>query len=448
MQLNYSLSQLAEIVGGDFLGEDKIFTSLESDTRVLKAGDLFIAIQGDNFDGNNFVASAKQKGACGALVSKKTVDDFPLVVVNDTKKALGLLAAYHRSQFKVPLIAVTGSCGKTTCRAMLESILSQVGETLASISSLNNDVGVPLTLLRLEKKHQYAVSEMGTNHFGEIDYLTRLAQPELAIITNVAPVHVEYLKDLAGVARAKGEIFNGLSSRGIGIIPADSDFTDYWRSLLANKRVLTFGSDKKADVYSSDIKINEVGRASFILHTNKTQIQINLPLLGKHNVLNALAVSAACLALDLSLPQIKIGLEKVAPEKKRLVETKTFQGGLLIDDTYNANPTSVRAAIEVLMSSPGEDYVLVLGDMAELGDKAKQFHQEVGDFARAHGVNALYAYGDWGKFTVESFGEHGHFYADKTDLINALKENTKQSQTILVKGSRSATMEDVVIALQ
>jgi len=361
-------------------------TGVSIDTRTLKPGDIYIAIIGEQHDGHKFIAQAIEAGAVAAIISKPCDADVPLIEVQDTTLALGRLAAHHRCAHPVPLIAITGSCGKTTTRALTQSILEEYGSVLATSGNFNNHIGAPLTLLRLADQHQYAVVELGANHHQEIAYLTGLAEPQVAVITNAGPVHLEGFGDVPGVARAKGEIFSGLSLEGVGILNADSPYYDYWLELLGERGHVSFGIDNIASVSAYDIGFDDGGYTHFVLKTPEGEAAIRLPLLGKHNVYNALAAAAAAQSLGSDLRLIKRGLEKAAPVKKRLAKCFTKERACILDDSYNANPDSLKAAIDVLCATAGDCKVLVLGDMAELGPTAAALHQEVGQYAKAAGI--------------------------------------------------------------
>jgi UDP-N-acetylmuramoyl-tripeptide--D-alanyl-D-alanine ligase len=440
------LSELAHLLAGKLQGQDTTFDGVSIDTRTLAPQNLFIALRGPHFDGHHFSAIAQQRQAAAAIVSTP-ITELPFVQVQDTHAALGQLAAAHRQQFSLPLIAVTGSCGKTTTKTFIATILQYHGITLATEGTLNNDIGVPLTLLRLKPEHQYAVIEMGANHAGEIDYITHLAKPTVALITNAAPVHLEGFGDLLGVATAKGEIYRGLAAEGTAIINADDPFANYWRDLVTHKKTLHFGLDKTADITARDVQLDNEGRASFTLVTPQGTAKIKLQLLGKHQVLNALAAAAAAHAIAIPLAVIQQGLEKTTPVGKRLCQYPGRSHITIMDDSYNANPTATRAALAVLAERVG-DKILVLGDMLELGNQEQQFHTEIGQEARKLGINALYAYGKLTQFAAQAFGEEGYYFADQQQLIIALQKAVKPGMTVLVKGSKAMAMWRVVEALK
>ncbi|OYK79453.1 UDP-N-acetylmuramoyl-tripeptide--D-alanyl-D-alanine ligase [Coxiella burnetii] len=440
------LSEAAKIVNADLTGEDTVFENVSTDTRTIQPGSLFIALRGPNFDANDFIAKAEEQGAVGAVVNRVVKTTLPLICVSDTLEALGRLARYQREQIPIPAIVVTGSCGKTTTRALLASVFRQCGNVLASEKSFNNNIGVPLTLLRLRPDHHYALLELGANHPGEITYLTGLAKPSVAIITNAGPVHLEGFGSLEGVAKAKGEIFEGLSSDGTAVINNDDHFAEFWRRLAHSRRIISFGINQPADVMAKNITLNSDGRPAFQLVLPTGQLEIQLPLIGVHNVANALAAAAAAYAQQLSTDAIKAGLESVVSVKGRLVEQKGYRGAIIIDDSYNANPLSVSAAIAVLAKRPGHS-VLVLGDMLELGQGAEQFHQEIGKRAFEAGVKQLYCYGTLTKHTANAFGKNARHFDNQEKLLTALKNDLNANAVVLVKGSLSMRMGNIAHAL-
>lgn len=444
------LSDVATILNTTLYGTDVEFDSVSTDTRTIKPGELFIPLRGEKFDAHDFIAEAARKGAVGAIVNHETLGDgggvLSEIPVSDTKIALAQLAAYQRDQVNVPIIAVTGSCGKTTTRAMLASVFRQCGNVLASESSFNNDIGVPLTLLRLRPEYHYAIFELGANHAGEIAYLTQLVKPTVAMITNAGPAHLEGFGDLEGVACAKGEIFQGLAIDGIAIINNDDQFAPLWRNLVIGSQIITFAVKHPADVMATHIRIDAEGHPSFHLTLPNAESDITLPLMGEHNVANALAVAAAAYAFNLPIEAIKKGLESVTPVKGRLVIRKGYRGATIIDDSYNANPSSVTAAIKVLTSRQG-DSVLVFGDMLELGRNSEQFHREIGEHALRSGVTRLYCFGPLSQYTVKAFGNNGYHFDNKQSLITALKDHLHANVTVLIKGSRSMDMAQVTLAL-
>lgn len=439
-----TLANYANYLQLPYTGPDIPFSSVSIDTRTLKPGDLFIALPGEQFDGHDFLETAYQKKAVAALVQYAGHNKLPCLQVPDTKKALGLLAKYHRAQFTIPLIALTGSCGKTTTKEYLRNILTQCGKVLAPERSFNNDIGVPLTLLQLTKHHDFIVLEMGANASGEIAWLTHIAQPTVAMILNVAPAHLEGFGSLAQVAAAKSEIFQGLPPDGMAIV--DQNFHKIWKKHLPAQPTLLFGYEGKTHITAHAISLNSEGKASFILVSPKGEVNIQLPLPGMHQVDNALAAATASLALDISLENIKQGLESTKAVPGRLIVCHSYQGATILDDTYNANPRSIEAALKLLVHYQG-NHLLVLGDMSELGESSPQYHIEIGQKARQIGIQAVYGYGPLSKLAVQAFGRGGQHFENQTDLITALQFQLNKQHIVLIKGSRNAKMEKIVSAL-
>jgi UDP-N-acetylmuramoyl-tripeptide--D-alanyl-D-alanine ligase len=439
-----TLAAAATVLQGTLRGPDAEFSGVSTDTRTLARGNLFVALVGPHFDGHGFVSEAAGKGAIGALVSRALEADIAVVQVADTRLSLGQLAAHWRRQFQIPVIAVTGSNGKTTVKNMIAAILNVAGPTLATQGNLNNDIGVPLTLLRLRQGDRHAVIEMGMNHPGEIDYLTKLARPTIALINNAAAAHLAGLGSVEAVARAKGEIYAGLVADGIAVINADDAYAGLWRELAAPHRVITFGLDQPADV-SAEFQL-DAGGSTIHLKTPHGGISMRLSLLGRHNVMNALAASSASLAAGVSLADIQAGLEKLRSVTGRLEVKRGLNGSRVLDDTYNANPGSLAAGVEVLKASSGER-VLVLGDMGELGDAARDIHRRVGLLAKSLGIEQLYAVGELTQDAVEAFGKGAQHFTSHEALIENLRACLHAGMTVLVKGSRLMKMERVVAGI-
>lgn len=443
-----NLSDIVTVLEGRLDGADVRFDAVSSDTRNIARGDLFVALRGERFDGSTFVADAAKAGAVAALVNADSpVADAPIPVlyVADTRLALGKLAAYWRNRFDIPLIAVTGSNGKTTVKEMLASILAQAAGSaeavLATRGNLNNDIGMPQTLLRLNAQHRYAVIEMGMNHPGEIDYLTRIARPDVALVNNASGAHLAGLGSVEAVARAKGEIFAGLGEQGIAVINADDRYADLWRELAAPHRIMDFSLDGDSTV-SSCWDVTETGiQIEIIAPDGEVNVQLQVP--GAHNARNALAAATAALAVGVPLAQIGAGLEAFSGVKGRLQRKAGRNGAHLIDDTYNANPASMRAALQVLAQQKGKR-VFVMGDMGELGADAAAMHAEVGATARQLGIQKLYALGELSRAAVEAFGAEGRHFDELADLQAALETELDGTTSVLVKGSRFMKMERVV----
>lgn len=442
-----SLSQAAVAYGGTLLYPDCHFSRVCTDTRSLASGDLFVALRGDNFDAHQFLESAALK-ACGMVVESPDKRlAIPQWVVPNTVQALGQLGALARNAFTGPLIAITGSGGKTTVKEMLAVILRCKGEVLATAGNLNNHIGVPQTLLKLQPEHQYAVIEMGASAGGEIDYLCRIARPTIAVVTNVMPAHVAGFGSLAGVASAKGEIYSGLDKCGTAILNLDEPWYEQWRARVHGTHSYSFSADNAAaDFYASHVQFNTEACASFILHSPLGEIEIQLAIPGAHNVSNALAAAACAVAAGTDLVSIAAGLAAMAAAPGRMESKPGICGARIIDDSYNANPGSVKAAIDALVAMPGR-HLLVLGDMAELGPQETAMHREVGVYARKAGVDKLYTTGVLSAEITAAFGEGGEHFTDKVALSAVLGRQLTSDAVVLVKGSRSAAMEEVVAQL-
>jgi len=452
------LSEAARAIPAELRGKDRAFEAVSTDTRTLAPQTLFVALKGERYDGHDFLGEAAARHAAGALVqeSGSRIGDaagaLPLLVVENTRLALGTLAAYWRKKFSMPLIALTGSNGKTTVKEMLASILREAvaaesrtpdpgSRVLATRGNLNNDIGVPLTLLELGPGHRYAVVEMGMNHEGEIRYLTRLAAPDVALINNAGPAHLEFFGSVEAIARAKGEIFEGLRPGGTAVINADDRHAGLWRSLAGDRHIVDFGLSRPAAV-SARYALRYL-ESEIVVRTPHGEAQAVLKAPGLHNVRNALAASAAAAALEVPAPAIARGLAGYAGIKGRLQRKAALQGTTLIDDTYNANPDSVRAAVEVLAQAPGAR-LLVLGDMGELGAGAAGMHAEIGTLARARGIERLLALGELAAHAARAFGEGGRHFSRIEDLLAEIEHALAPGLTVLVKGSRFMHMERVV----
>lgn len=440
------LREAARLLRGEVFGDDIGFAGVSTDSRRLPAGALFVALVGPNFDGHDFIAAAREWGACAALVSRRVADPLPQLRVADTLLALGHLGAAWRERFAGPLIALTGSNGKTTLKEMIAAILRVRGPTLATDGNLNNDIGVPLTLLRLGEEHAYAVIEMGANHPCEIAYLTGLAIPDVAIVNNAGPCHLEGFGDVAGVARGKGEIFQGLGSDGVAVINRDDAFADYWIGLNPGRRVVGFGLDRPADVSG---RVLDPTANLIRVRADGEDIEIRLPLPGRHNALNALAATAATTVVGATLDEVRRGLESLRGVGGRMQRLPGRFGGAVIHDAYNANPASLAAALHSVGAESGRKW-LVLGDMLELGPAADELHARSGREAGTAGFERLYGIGEHSRAAVAAFGRDGRHCRDAESLIAALTgdlERAGEPPIILVKGSRGMKLERVVAAL-
>ena len=446
--INVTLKQLADILRGELHGDDRLIADVTTDTRKLTPGCLFVALKGERFDAHDFAQTAKDGGAGALLVSRKLDIDLPQLVVADTRLAFGELAAWVRQQVPARVVALTGSSGKTSVKEMTAAILSQCGNTLYTAGNLNNDIGVPMTLLRLTAEHQYAVIELGANHQGEIAWTVSLTRPEAALVNNLAAAHLEGFGSLAGVAKAKGEIFTGLPENGIAILNADNNDWANWQQVIGDRTVWRFSPNAAgSDFSAANVRITSQG-TEFTLNTPKGSVDVLLPLPGRHNIANALAATALATAVGADLSAVKAGLAQLKAVPGRLFPIHLTDSQLLLDDSYNANVGSMTAAVQVLSEMPGYR-VLVVGDMAELGAESEACHVQVGEAAKAAGIDRVLSVGKQSHAisTASGVGEH---FADKTALITRLKSLIAEQQviTILVKGSRSAAMEEVVRALQ
>ena len=446
-----SASEAVAAVGGRLHGHDVVFDSVATDTRTLTPGALFVALQGDRFDGHHFVAEAARQGAVAALVHRApgpAAPRLPHIVARNTRAALGQLAHHWRAKFAIPLVALTGSSGKTTVKEMLAGILrcacADAAAVLATRGNLNNDIGVPLMLLELKRAHRYAVLEMGMNHANEIRYLARLAVPDVALVNNAGRAHIEYLGTEEAIARAKGELFEELKPDGTAVVNADDRYADLWRTMAQGRTRVEFGIDHDAAV-SARYKLRYL-ESEIVVKTPAGDAAATLRAPGVHNVRNALAAAAAAVALDVPPPVIASGLASFAGIKGRLQKKAGRHGATLLDDTYNANPDSVCAAIALLAQAPGRR-LLVLGDMGELGDAAQASHEEVGKAARAAGIEHLYTLGELSAHAAQAFGRGASHFADIDELLAVLEGQLQSDVTMLVKGSRFMRMERVVEAL-
>ncbi|AXK53683.1 UDP-N-acetylmuramoyl-tripeptide--D-alanyl-D-alanine ligase [Pseudomonas protegens] len=441
------LSEVSAPLDARLIAGDVRFSGVSIDSRAIQAGQLFVALTGPRFDGHDYLNEVAGKGAVAALVEREVPDStLPQLLVKDTRLALGQLGALNRGAFTQPVAAVTGSSGKTTVKEMLASILRTRGPVLATRGNLNNDLGAPLTLLELAPEHTAAVIELGASRIGEIAYTVAMTRPHVAIINNAGTAHVGEFGGPEKIVEAKGEILEGLDSAGIAVLNLDDKAFPIWKTRAAGRQVLSFALDNSAaDFHASDIGRDARGCPSFTLHSPKGVDRVQLNLLGTHNVANALAAAAAAHAIGVSLFGIVTGLNAVQPVKGRTVAQLAKNGLRVIDDTYNANPTSMCAAVDILAGFSGRT-VLVLGDIGELGEWAEQGHREVGAYA-AGKVSALYAVGPMMAHAVAAFGEHARHFASQADLIAALNVEQDPNTTILIKGSRSAVMENIVAAL-
>jgi UDP-N-acetylmuramoyl-tripeptide--D-alanyl-D-alanine ligase len=440
---------LANVLATDYLGDNLNVVNINTDTRSICDGEVFLALKGPNFDGHKFIADAKQKGAIGVIVQHKVDVDIVQFVVSDTRIALGNIGAAVMAQVNPKTIAITGSVGKTTVKEMCAAILSVHGDVLATKGNFNNDIGVPLTLLRLEPQHRFAVIELGANHLGEIAYTTSMAKPDVAVVCNVAAAHLEGFGSLMGVAKAKGEIFDGLKDDGVAIVNCDSEFSQYWLDKLKGRTVKCFSSTEKLDIWAENISLDENARASFLLCTQEQKVPVTLALPGKHNVSNALIAAALTSEFDVSLEEIATALATMGDVKGRVNLIKVTDSLTVIDDTYNANVKSVKAAIDLLSDIQGHR-ILALGDMGELGEQARTYHQEVGEYAKQQGIDELYTLGVLSKYASDVFDKPNRHFSNREEMLKQIQtslNNTNNKTTLVVKGSRSSRMELLVTDL-
>ncbi|MET0226901.1 MAG: UDP-N-acetylmuramoyl-tripeptide--D-alanyl-D-alanine ligase [Dokdonella sp.] len=443
--LSVRLADIARWTGGRLHGEDIAIDALSTDTRTLANGALFVALKGERYDAHDFAATAAERGAAALLVTHKLPLELPQVVVADTLVSLGEIARRARARHRARIVGITGSNGKTTVKTLLASILARHGRTHVNAGNFNNEIGLPLTLLATPSDSDYAVLEMGAGKPGDIAYLARIAQPDIALVNNIAAAHLERMGTLQGVAETKGAIYRALPPDGVAVINADDAFADYFGVLAAPRRVLTFGLLRRADV-SAASTLEGVFDGHFRLLTPVGNTEVALPLPGRHNVMNALAASTLAIALGVPLATIKAGLEAAPNVAGRLLRRTHASSAVVIDDSYNANPGSFAAAIATLAAEAGER-VLVMGDMAELGTDAGKLHAEIGALAKRSGIQRLRAVGRLSRAAVEAFGKDAAHYADQASLIDALQGDLQAGVVLLVKGSRSSAMDRVVHAL-
>jgi len=447
-----TLAETAEALQARFTAP-AAFTHVDSDTRNLRPGALFVALRGDRFDGHDFLAAAAAAGAAAALVDERGAEKagslLPLLVVANTRAALGVLAAHWRMRFDIPVIGITGSNGKTSVKEMCASILrahcrlngENTDKVLATPGNLNNDIGVPLTLLSLRSSHRAAIVEMGMNHPGEIAYLARLARPTVAVVTNAQRAHLLGMKSVAEIAREKGSLYEGLREDGVAVINADDAYVDYWRQVCAERPSLSFGLAGGAnvrgvcDLHGLTLELS--------LETPQGKARLGMQVAGEHNARNALAAAAACLAAGVELPAVVAGLTEYRGAHGRLTQRNGIRGATILDDSYNANPDSVRAGIDVLAALDGRKF-LVLGDMGEIGMTSAQAHDEIGGYAKSKGVDALFALGDMSAVAAHNFGDGGEHFRSVEELVAALTARLDAGTAVLVKGSRFMRMERIV----
>ncbi|MBD9354479.1 UDP-N-acetylmuramoyl-tripeptide--D-alanyl-D-alanine ligase [Methylomonas albis] len=447
--MKLQLSEIAQAVNSKLIGEDREIPAVSIDTRTLQPGALYIAINGKNFDGHSFIDKAEQAGAEALLLERAAPSALPQIIVADTHLALAELAGYWRKTLPVKVAGVTGSNGKTTVKEMIAAIFATQGHTLSTQGNLNNDIGVPLTLLKLDDSHRYAVIEMGANHPGEIAYTSRYAQADVSVITNIGAAHIEGFGSIEGVAKTKGEIIESLGKDGVAVLNRDDAFYEFLLTLAGNRKHVSFGLSTTADVtaLNIDTALDSQGFATcFELKTATGSLPIRLHLAGVHNVKNALAAATVAMQFGISPADIKQGLEQLQPVTGRMQPLLGSKGNIVIDDTYNANPSSLKAALDVLTDCSGEAW-LALGAFGELGPDSPAIHREMGELIKAKSVQRLFATGALAKHAVEAFGDGGQFFDDQEQLIDTLTKAVTGKETLLVKGSRAQKMENVVAAM-
>lgn len=443
------ISWLAQQIGATWSGEDVSFGTVSTDTRTIVPGDFFVALKGPSFNGHEFIEQAFAQGAVAVMVSEEMDTHRPMIKVEDTRIGLGELARCWLQQFRVKKVVITGSSGKTTVKEMTASILSQSGIVLATKGNLNNDIGVPLTLCRLRSEHEFAVIEMGANHLGEIAYTSGLVNPDVALVNNVGTAHLEGFGSVENIARAKGEIYAGLSDQGVALINLDDAFADQYLQQTAQKKQLTWSvQSDQADVYLQSAQPDASGCYHIQVQVNEDVVSARIPFPGRHNIANALAAMSMASALNISAGDMKKGLEALKPVPGRLCPVLDITTHHIIDDSYNANPASICAAIDVLGDLSGKR-CLVLGCMGELGDEARALHYQVGAHAAKTGIETVYAMGNLADSYQQGYEENapanGRFVLAQThqQIAESIMKH-HQGETLLVKGSRSTTMENVI----
>tara|TARA_B100001063_G_scaffold47822_1_gene41692 strand:- start:2 stop:1348 length:1347 start_codon:yes stop_codon:yes gene_type:complete len=442
--ISMKLTEIAESLNGKFNGSDRVIKGVSIDTRNIKKDELFFAIKGSNFDGNDYANEALNKGACAAIIDNPYISNNQKILVPNVKSALGELARLWKSKLPSQIIAVTGSNGKTTLKEILGTCLSVTHKTFSTKGNFNNDVGLPLMIFEMNNSYEFAVLEMGANKEHEIEHLVEIASPDIVVINNAALAHLDGFINIDGVAKAKGEILQGSKSPNFAILNRDDNYFDLWSNMGKQSEIISFGSDSKAMVYPRNI-ILEKNYCTFDLNCPHGLETINLNLPGIHNVINACAAAAVMYSLSKDISEIKKGLESVTPVTGRLEFISLKSGHEIINDTYNANPKSTLAAIDYLKSNRNTK-VFVFGDMLELGVNKRQMHNIIGDKLNEAGVDYLFGFGEMTKYTVNKFNNHGLWYEDINLLINDLKKLMLEDNgiTILVKGSRSMRMERVI----
>ncbi|WP_284452363.1 UDP-N-acetylmuramoyl-tripeptide--D-alanyl-D-alanine ligase [Methylophaga thalassica] len=445
MGLQLPLKQIAEIVSADMPIVDVTVTGAVIDSRKVTPGDLFIAFKGEHVDGHEYVAKARESGAVAALVSEYQDDELPQIKVDDVRVAFAQIARAWLAECKAKVVAITGSNGKTSLKEMVKAILAEVGTVSATQGNLNNDLGVPLTVCRIDKNDDYAVIEMGTNHPGEIAYLMSIVSPDVSVINNIAAAHLEGLGSEEGIAREKGSIYQGLKQNGVAVVNADMPYDSIWQPLIADRKTIRFALQNNADIYAEYIQ-PEPASSHFLVHIDGVNHHMTLPLPGLHNVSNALAAIAVSVALDIPVDAMVRGLNKIQAVPHRLQMRKGLSDSRLIDDTYNANPGSYLRALETLAGFQ-EPRWLVLGDFGELGDEADAIHQTMGLQAKSAGVTTLFTVGEKSQLAAAAFGDNAIHFEDVQTLQQLLQNTLTADVTCLIKGSRFMQLDKLADAL-
>ncbi|GAJ69871.1 LOW QUALITY PROTEIN: UDP-N-acetylmuramoylalanyl-D-glutamyl-2,6-diaminopimelate-D-alanyl-D-alanine ligase [Vibrio sp. JCM 18904] len=451
--IKVTLSQIADITRGERFGDELLIDAVSTDTRTIeRGGAVFVALVGERFDAHNFCQQAVDAGAGALLVEKRLDVNVPQIVVSDTKLALGEFASWVHQACQTPTVAITGSCGKTTVKEMVASILQLKGKVLFTAGNFNNDIGVPLTLLRSQQDDDYAVIELGANHIGEIAYTTQLVKPDIALVNNVAAAHLEGFGSIDGVKQAKGEIYQAFQLGGIAIVNLDSNGEAKWDEVLADKKVITFSqSNTDADFFASNIVLNAAGEASFDLHiaASSQEIELSLGIIGQHNVANAIAASIIALQMGATLEEVRAGLKHLNKVKGRVEVEALSEKIKLIDDSYNASVPAMKAAVDLLAAFPGQRW-LILGNMAELGEESLALHRQVGgEHAAPTKITCSHI---WCRRKVISDLCQGIHFETHQEMIEYIKQHLDQAvpenHTILVKGANGARMFEVAAALK
>ena len=439
--MKFTLTEIAQITNGQLFGDNLIVDGVSTDTRSLQAGNLFIALVGEKFNPHELIETGQADHAGAVLVERQLNANCAQIVVPNTYTALQELAVVWRNKFNLPVVGVTGSNGKTSVKELIKQILSAQGEVLATLGNLNNHIGVPLTLMGLADKHCYAVVEMGANHTGEIAVLTQLANPDVGVVTNIGPAHLEGFGSLEGVARAKAELYRHMNLQGIAVVNADEPYCQLWQEYIGERMQITFGVEQNADVVGKTIDLDLIN-----IVTPIGEMRVQLQAFGQHVVYNALAATAVCLGLGIDLDDIKTGLEATKPVSGRLTRLKGIGGACILDDTYNANPASLFVALDVQAQEASERW-LVLGDMCELGSESIAWHKKAGEMAKEFGVTRLFGIGELARHTVDAFGTGAEHFSNHVAVAEILQNELYEQVCVLVKGSRAMHLEKIVTAI-